>query len=311
MTSGRTKSFTDRYPWVGPTVYILSILYLLAQIAVGWVWHPPYSVIHNSISDLGNTVCGIYCGADVCSPRHGLMNAAFIFLGVVMAVGSLLIYQEFTERKRLEQLAALVGFVCLSMAGLGSILVGLFPENTIGYMHITGAALAIGVGNIGVLVLGLGLTLPEGLRNFMLLIGIFSTTALICFACHQDFGIGAGGMERIAAYPQTFWLIRFGLYMSTNHFVFESLIGDDRLMRSTARGVERNRKFSAALSGPQDSRPMRPWRRRSTSQAAGGPARSAPVRTPPTLARGSDSPATRHPAHCSMNTTRNSFSTSR
>ncbi len=214
--SVRTRSFTDRYPWVGPTVFMLSALYLLAQIAVGWVWNPPYSVIRNTISDLGNTTCGRYGGSYVCSPRHALMNAAFIFLGIVMAVGSLLIYQVFTERTRLEQLTALAGFVCLTMAGVGSILVGLFPENTISAMHITGAALAIGVGNVGVLVLGLALPLPEGLRNFMLAIGIVSTTALILFACHRDFGIGPGGMERIAAYPQTLWLIRFGLYMSSS-----------------------------------------------------------------------------------------------
>jgi hypothetical membrane protein len=196
---------------------MLSALYLLTQIVVAWVWQPPYSVIRNSISDLGNTACGRYGGSEVCSPRHVLMNAAFIFLGIVMSVGSLLIYQEFTERKRSERLAALAGFVCLSLAGLGAILVGLFPENTISFMHVIGAALAIGVGNLGVLILGLGLPLPEGLRNFMLLVGTVSTTALILFACHRDFGIGAGSMERIAAYPQTIWLIRFGIYMSSNH----------------------------------------------------------------------------------------------
>jgi hypothetical membrane protein len=215
--SVRTKTFTDRYPWLGPTVFMLSALYFAAQIAVGWVWNPPYSLIRNTISDLGNTACGRYGGSYVCSPRHALMNAAFIFLGLVMAVGSLLIYQEFTERKRLERLAALVGFICLTLGGIGSIIVGLFPENTISYMHILGAALAIGVGNIGVLILGVGLSLPEGLRNFMFFIGIVSTSALILFACHRDFGIGTGGMERVAAYPQTFWLIRFGFYMSSNH----------------------------------------------------------------------------------------------
>ena len=214
--SVRTKSFTDRYPWIGPTVFMLSAFYFVAQIVVGWVWTPPYSVIRNSISDLGNTACGRYGGSYVCSPRHTLMNAAFIFLGLVMAVGSLLIYQEFTERKRREQLTALVGFVCLTLAGFGSILVGLFPENTISVMHITGAALAVGVGNVGILILALGLPLPEGLRNFMLFIGIVSTSALILFACHRDFGIGAGGMERIAAYPQTIWLIRFAIYISAN-----------------------------------------------------------------------------------------------
>jgi hypothetical membrane protein len=216
--SARTKVFTDQHPWIGPTVFMLSSLYFLAQIVVGWVWHPPYSVIRNTISDLGNTACGRYDGAYVCSPRHDLMNAAFIVLGVVMAVGSLLLYQEFKERDRREQRAALVGFTCMVISGVGVILVGSFPENTISALHITGAGLAIGVGNLGILVLGLVLPLPEGLRGFMLFFGVTSITALVLFACHRDFGIGAGGMERIAAYPETLWLIRFGLYVSHNHY---------------------------------------------------------------------------------------------
>jgi hypothetical membrane protein len=213
----RLKGFTNRYPSVGPVIFMLSILYFLAQIVVGWVWNPPYSVIKNTISDLGNTACGTYRGAYVCSPRHDLMNAAFILLGVVMASGSLLLYQEFTERKRSEQVAALIGFVCVGIGGVGAFLVGLFPENTISYMHITGAGLAIGGGNIGMLVLGLALPLPERLRGFMLFFGTISLIALVLFASHRYFGIGTGTMERIAAYPETIWLIRFGIYISRNH----------------------------------------------------------------------------------------------
>jgi hypothetical membrane protein len=216
--SARTKHFTDRYPWVGPIVFMASALYFVAQIVVGWVWNPPYSLIHNTISDLGNTRCAPYGASYVCSPRHTLMNIAFIFLGLCMAAGSLLIYQEFTERRSAERIAALVGFTCMAIGGLGAILVGSFPENTISSLHISGAGLAIGVGNIGILVLGLVLPLPEGLRGFMLAFSTLSLAALIMFACHRDFGLGQGGMERIAAYPETVWLIRFGLYISRNHY---------------------------------------------------------------------------------------------
>jgi hypothetical membrane protein len=214
----RIQHFADRHSWVGPTVFIASALYFVTQIVVGWVWNPPYSVINNTISDLGNTACGRYGGSYVCSPRHTLMNVAFIFLGVVMATGSLLIYQEFTERQRSERVAALIGFVCLGIGGLGAVFVGVFPENTFSFMHITGAGLAIGVGNLGILVLGLVLPLPESLRGFMLFFSTLSITALILFACHRYFGIGAGTMERIAAYPETLWLIRFGIYISRNHY---------------------------------------------------------------------------------------------
>jgi hypothetical membrane protein len=216
--AGRVKSFSDKYPLFGPIIWILSALYFLTQVAVGWVWKTPYSVIHNTISDLGNTACGQYRGSYVCSPRHEWMNISFVLLGIVMVVGSVLIYQEFTERRRLEQRVALVGFTCLTIAGIGTMFVGIFPENTVSAMHVTGAALAIGLGNVGILVLGLVLPLPEGLRGYMLFFSTLSLVAAVSFAGHKYFGIGAGGMERIAAYPETVWLIRFGIYISRNHY---------------------------------------------------------------------------------------------
>ena len=209
--------FHDRYPWLGPLLFVSSALYFYAQIVVAWVFGPPaYSVITNTISDLGNTTCGRYDNAYVCSPRHTLMNAAFIFLGLVMVAGSALLYQEFTTPGR-ERAAAVVGFGLMALAGLGSILVGAFPENTNGALHITGAGLAIGAGNVGIFILGVLLTLPEAMRRYMLLFSVTSLTALVLFAAHRYFGIGAGTMERIAAYPETIWLISFGLFVWRSH----------------------------------------------------------------------------------------------
>ncbi len=221
-TRGRVKTFGDRYPWLGPTIWTLSAQYFLAQIVVAAAWHSSYSLTRNTISDLGNTVCGQYGGSYVCSPRHSLMNASFIALGFTMAVGSLLIYQEFTEHAGLERIGAFLGFSCLAIAGLGTFFVGTFPENTVSVMHVTGAGLAIGVGNVGILVLGLTLTLPRGIRVTMMFLGAVSIVALVLFATHSYLGIGAGSMERVAAYPETLWLIGFGLYTSRNHFAVAS-----------------------------------------------------------------------------------------
>ncbi|MGB7052332.1 MAG: DUF998 domain-containing protein [Acidimicrobiales bacterium] len=218
-SANRVNAFTDKWPWLGPLVFILSGVYFLMQVVVGWVWHPPYSFISNTISDLGNTACHASEYPNVCSPRWFLMDAAFVFLGLVMAIGSLFIYQEFTFRDKHdpERKAAFAGFTLMAIGGVGSALVGLFPENTIGFMHITGAAIAIGGGNLGILILGLALTLPEGLRTFMRLFSLLSIVAAICFACDRHFGLGTGGIERIAAYPETVWLIVFGMYISRTH----------------------------------------------------------------------------------------------
>ena len=189
-------------------------LLLRSPLAVAWVWRPPYSVVSNSISDLGNTACGTYRGAFVCSPRHDLMNAALVLLGAVMIVGSLLIYHEFSPLRATERWATVLGFGCVAVAGAGTAVVGLFPENTVHAVHLVGAALAIGVANVGIIVLGIVLPLPPSLRRYSLTWGPLSLLALLCFAGHRDLGLGQGGMERLAAYPETIWLISFGVFMT-------------------------------------------------------------------------------------------------
>ncbi len=196
--------FTDRHPLAGPAVLISSVVYFVAQVAAAWVWSPPYSVLTDTISDLGRTT----------SPRHVLMNAAFVLLGVVMALGSLLIYQEFREGSRVQQRGAMLGFTVMGVAGVGAALVGVFPENTSHVAHLVGAALAIGGGIVAIFILGWVLELPARLCAFTRLWAPVAMVALVLFACHRDFGIGQGTMERLAAYPVTIWLIAFGCYMA-------------------------------------------------------------------------------------------------
>jgi hypothetical membrane protein len=212
--TSRTKTFTERHHFLGPTVWILGIVYFIVQLVVAMVWRPSYSWTQNTISDLGNTACT----ERLCSPRHAWMNAEFFVLGFVMAAGSLLIYQEFSERGPEERLAARLGFSCIAIAGVGAAVVGWFPENTVSLMHIIGAATAIGVGTAGILVLGLVLSLPSGLSWTMRVVAPVAISALVFFALHVHLGLGAGTIERLAAYPETIWLIVFGIYISHDHY---------------------------------------------------------------------------------------------
>src|SRR5271154_1655168 len=93
----KIETFTDRYPLIGPAIWILSIQYFIIQFIVAAAWQAPYSWRFNTISDLGNSACVVYGGRTVCSPLHGLMNASFILLGITMATGAMLIYQGFKE----------------------------------------------------------------------------------------------------------------------------------------------------------------------------------------------------------------------
>ena len=210
MRSSRMiRIFTDRYPLIGPIVWMLSVQYFIIQLITALDWSTPFSVLRNTISDLGNTVCGVYDARYVCSPLHELMNASFILFGLTMAAGALLIYQEFRE-----SVASFVGFTLLGLAGLGTILVGLFPENTVSRLHVLGASGPFLLGNIALVVLGLALSIGPKLRTYTLLSGSVALVALIFFLGHTYLGLGEGGMERIVAYPQTLWLIVFGVYMS-------------------------------------------------------------------------------------------------
>jgi len=204
----------DAHPSLGPVIFTAATLYFVVQIIVAWVFVPHYSLVSNSISDLGDTSCGGYGSPGMCSPRWWLMNyAGFLLLGLIMVIGSALLYHEFTERRLRERRAAMIGFASMALAGIGSIIVGFFPENENRTMHILGAFLAIAIGNVAILVLGGVLTLPESMRRSMLIFSTLALAALFCFASHKSFGIGQGMMERVAAYPVTIWLITFGLYI--------------------------------------------------------------------------------------------------
>jgi hypothetical membrane protein len=208
----KIKIFTDRYPLIGPIMWVLSIQYFLVQIIVGERWAIPYSITQNTISDLGNTNCGQYSGRYICSPLHSLMNASFIMLGTFMAVGALFIYQEFRETK-----LALLGFSFMLLAGLGTLMVGLFPENTTLHLHTIGAFFPFLLGNLGILILGIALDLPRILHTYTIITAVVALTGLVFFLTNHYLGLGIGGMERITLYPQTLWLIFFGIYMSKNH----------------------------------------------------------------------------------------------
>jgi hypothetical membrane protein len=198
---------------LGSIFWILSAQYFVTQFLVALRWAKPYSVLHNTISDLGNTTCGPYRSGFVCSPSHSWMNVSFIALGLSMILGSVLLYRRFAKNA-----AATIGFGCMSLAGVGTALVGIFPENTVSTLHIIGAALPFSVGNVALILFGCAIRMPRILRYFTVISGIVALAALLLFLTHTYLGIGIGGMERITAYPQTIWLIVFGVYSAHGFF---------------------------------------------------------------------------------------------
>jgi hypothetical membrane protein len=123
-------------------------------------------------------------------------------------------HQEFREHR-----LAVVGFGGMAIAGVGTVVVGLSPENVNIGLHVPGAAGPFFVGNVALIILSFTVALSMGVRVFTGIAGGIGLVGLFLFVLGVDLGLGEGGMERVAAYPQTIWLIIFGIYMSRNHYL--------------------------------------------------------------------------------------------
>lgn len=196
------------YPKLGPILYLAGVQYFATQLLVGLFWLPPYNVSRDTISDLGNTACGAWNGHYVCSPLHDVMNGSFIVLGITMMLGSALISRHFAGGR-----TAAVGFGAMAVSGLGVVMVGLFPENSVPLLHGLGAAVPFVLGNISLILLGRALDVPPALRRFFSLSGIVALLSLVAYASSHYLGLGEGGIERVVAYPQTICLAVLGCYL--------------------------------------------------------------------------------------------------
>jgi hypothetical membrane protein len=195
-------------PYVGPYLWIASVQYLLMQWVVASAWrNPTYSWRNNAISDLGATMCGTFAARYMCSPNHLLMNISFVVLGLTTLVGAALLYRQFAVNR-----GSRIGFAMLAVAGFGTALVGIFPEDADIVLHGFGAGLSFFLGDAALVVLGLSLAIPRWLKVFSVLSGVVSLLALGSYSTGHFFFLGLGGIERLAGYPQTLWLIVFGVY---------------------------------------------------------------------------------------------------
>lgn len=196
-------------------LWISQLQYFLAQIIVAKAWSIPYSWQNNYISDLGNTACGLYATQFVCSPLHALMNASFIVLGTTMAVGAWFL-------GRLIKAASIirVGINFLIAAGIGTVFVGLYPENTVPVIHVVAASLPFVFGNLALILLGFGIpNMPKWLRIFSVAAGVLALSALGLLLLSIFIGIGKGNVERIISYLQTIWMIITGVWLLRSSWV--------------------------------------------------------------------------------------------
>ena len=202
----------DRAIVLGAVAWVSSIQFFVTQWVVQSAWTAPFSLARNYISDLGNTTCGPFPsgpGMLVCSPWHAGMNASFVVVGLTVVLGAALLRDAFRPTRLSWWGLALVAF-----AGLGFVLVGLFPEDVSFPPHRLGAALQFICGNLGQVVLGAampGFRRGKGWAVYSIASGLVGMSATALFASGHSLGLGIGGMERLAAYPLPVWTIVMGI----------------------------------------------------------------------------------------------------
>jgi hypothetical membrane protein len=196
---------------LGAVAWLLAAQFFLAQVVVASAWATPFNLKTRFISDLGNTGCGPYPNPSsviVCSPWHAAMNASFIVVGITMAAGAILARSAFKTGGRRRVAIAL--FIA---AGVGVLMVGVYPENENITIHSIGAGLNFIAGNTALVLFGLAVPSTPSRRRFTwgsVTAGILGLIATALFVARHDLGLGPGGIERLAAYTTTTWQIVAG-----------------------------------------------------------------------------------------------------
>ena len=192
--------------WIG----CLQFFVLEALSTLGFAG--PYSYRTNYISDLGAVHCG-----PVCSHWHALMNASFVLQGLCITGGALLL-----SRRIAGDLFGLAARLFLLISAYGVMLVGFTPEDVNRRMHIHGALFNFVGSSLGLLLLGFSF-LRSGaplkrLAGITLAAGAVSLVGDLFFIFpnpHLNAAVGAGLLERIAAYPLPLCLAWLGFMLLT------------------------------------------------------------------------------------------------
>jgi len=178
--------FTNK-TYAGVLLFIGTAWFLMG-IVVSEALYPGYHVTQ-MISDLGvGSTALVY-------------NSSIIVFGVVLITAAYLLRKEGTD----------IWFSALmALIGIGAIGVGIFPENT-GTPHVISAMIVFIFG--GVCTIMSFRVFPAPWALFSGVLGIITLVAIILLGAKCYLGLGAGGMERMIAYPLILWALGSGAFL--------------------------------------------------------------------------------------------------
>ncbi|KUL36904.1 hypothetical protein ADL22_23755 [Streptomyces sp. NRRL F-4489] len=204
---------------VGAAAWLIGAAqFLIVQLIASAAWHTPFSWAENNISDLGNVHCQTWDASRpryVCSPLHDAMNISFAVHGILLLIG-IVATRRFWGRGRLSACAR----VLLALDAAGWVLVGFVPADVDENLHVLGALLIMGLGNLGLICTGFLPTHSRfaagGLRLVSVSIAAAATLAAWLFFSRHDPGIGFGTLERIAAFAAGAWTLVMVMALATH-----------------------------------------------------------------------------------------------
>ena len=236
---------------IGGWAQLSVVQYFVAEAAViqAWAGPEPYSRATGYISDLGAVSCGVYAERAVCSPLHVLMNASFVVQGLALVLGALFLTagllcvaakpgvaarrfrsvgggafgsggaggsvgSESARVLTVPWILAVAIRILTGVAGVGTIIVGLVPEDLDSPWHFAGALMFFIGGGFALLLLGILWFRQTPMSWFLGVCGLVSIGALIIGGITGMEVPLPGLLERFMGYPVTIGLAAAGLVIA-------------------------------------------------------------------------------------------------
>lgn len=139
------------------------------------------------------------------------MNTATLTTAALLTVGLLLTWRILGHGPVVRSAQTL-----LLLATGGYALAAVYPADVDENLHVLGAFLIMGLGNVGLLLAGFapsGTTLGR-CRRLTLTAGLVALAGTTLFVAQQGLGLGVGGMERIAVPPFPLWACCLGVLLA-------------------------------------------------------------------------------------------------
>lgn len=184
---------------IGGALLFLAVTQFVLGLVVSEALFPNYSISDNYISDLG------------VGPSSMIFNSSVFLLGLLLLIGTYFLQRAFDFK---------ILTAVLVLTAIGAMGVGIFTED-FETLHPIVSLIAFLFGGLSAISSGIGSFIHKFrlvsavFSAFAIILGLMTLGALVLFAGKIYLGLGAGGMERMIAYPILMWGAGFGGYLMT------------------------------------------------------------------------------------------------